>query len=331
MVNVTPKVIIFSSTEGLTITNAVYAWFEKRDDFNIRKWDQYLFGPGSYLLESLEKIATEFNFAIIVASPDDKIVKRGGTYYSMRDNLLFELGLFTGVLGRRRVFLVCPETKKITLPSDYDGLIYLTFNDLELSNNCPDHVAGVKAACMQIEQAIKNVIAEDMERVNQIRGEWNIFITPGFFFKIGTRFTVWCGRMNRRFRRLLPNIAMPGRDSRWRQKNTIDRSNAENEQKSDGIMIFQPRGPNIIGSSTLTINKNGNKTTREFNYFGAYKAPLLNLIFEEGDKDTHIRGVTALKIDTNKETMHGYNLFWHQNKFEWMKQAFSLRRGKAKK
>jgi predicted nucleotide-binding protein len=47
-----------------------------------------------------------FDFAILVLTPDDLTQSRGKQQPSPRDNVVFELGLFIGALGRDRVFMV---------------------------------------------------------------------------------------------------------------------------------------------------------------------------------------------------------------------------------
>lgn len=94
-------------------------------------------------------------------------------------------------------------------------------------------------------------------------------------------------------------------------------------------MTIEPHGDHIKGECKLTLDSEGNKIERAFNDLGIYRARLLSLTFEEGDKETDIRDVTALRLDTQKKSMQGYNLYWHHDKFEWKKQEFSLKRIKS--
>ncbi len=45
-----------------------------------------------------------------------------------RQNVILELGYFTGKLGRDRVFM--PYDKDIELPSDYHGIVYTPLDDV---------------------------------------------------------------------------------------------------------------------------------------------------------------------------------------------------------
>ena len=61
-------------------------------------------------------------FAIFVFSPDDITKIRNSEFLTVRDNVIFELGLFMGALGRERTFVVKPRSQKIKGPSDLLGL-----------------------------------------------------------------------------------------------------------------------------------------------------------------------------------------------------------------
>jgi hypothetical protein len=64
-----------------------------------------------------------FDFAVFIFSPDDLVVMREKSHLSVRDNVLFELGMFIGHLGRQRSFFVVPEGEdQLHLPSDLSGI-----------------------------------------------------------------------------------------------------------------------------------------------------------------------------------------------------------------
>jgi predicted nucleotide-binding protein len=94
-----------------------------RDHATATLWTNQLFLPGQYPLEALEQQLRRNSFAVLVASPDDTVIKRNVQSPAMRDNLLLEFGLFAGALGRRHVFFVCPDQPRVDLPSDLFGVI----------------------------------------------------------------------------------------------------------------------------------------------------------------------------------------------------------------
>lgn len=115
-----PSVFIGSSTEGLDVAREVELQLQQVAITTI--WKDGVFGLGSGTLESLMTVLEQFDFAVMVLSPDDMVESRSQSYASPRDNVIFELGLFMGRLGRKRVFIVHEEEKNLKLPSDLAGI-----------------------------------------------------------------------------------------------------------------------------------------------------------------------------------------------------------------
>ena len=101
---VKPRVFIGSSTEGLEIAELIQLGLERVAECTL--WNQSTFAPGQTTIESIVDATVEYDFAVLVLTADDMIVKRGVEAAAPRDNVLFELGLFTGALGRARTFMV---------------------------------------------------------------------------------------------------------------------------------------------------------------------------------------------------------------------------------
>lgn len=86
-------------------------------------WDQGIFRPMRQALVDLVKEAASTDFGIFIFSPDDIADIRGETRHVVRDNVLFELGLFIGAIGVERCFIVAPRgAASLHLPSDLLGL-----------------------------------------------------------------------------------------------------------------------------------------------------------------------------------------------------------------
>ena len=84
---------------------------------------------GRTLIEKFEQHATEVSYAIIVLTADDKGSRADETDTRPRgrQNVIFEMGYFYGLIGRRNVsVLLRPGVEK---PSDMDGIAYITFDD----------------------------------------------------------------------------------------------------------------------------------------------------------------------------------------------------------
>jgi predicted nucleotide-binding protein len=84
---------------------------------------------GRTLIEKFEEHASEVSYAIIVLTADDKggRADETGTRARGRQNVIFEMGYFYGLIGRDRVsVLIRPGVEK---PSDVEGIAYITFDD----------------------------------------------------------------------------------------------------------------------------------------------------------------------------------------------------------
>ena len=74
-------------------------------------------------LDSLTNGLKDFDFGVFIFAPDDILKLRDQTHAAVRDNVLFEFGLFMGKLGKERVFFVLPqEHGNLRLPSDLLGI-----------------------------------------------------------------------------------------------------------------------------------------------------------------------------------------------------------------
>jgi predicted nucleotide-binding protein len=116
-----PSIFIGSSSEGLEIARAIE--FQLKDVGEITIWNEGVFGLGLGTLESLVNALERFDFAILALTPDDFTVSRNVPTSSPRDNVMFELGLFMGRLGRSRTFIVYDVSTKLKIPSDLAGVI----------------------------------------------------------------------------------------------------------------------------------------------------------------------------------------------------------------
>ena len=113
-------------------------------------WTNGVFFAGGYPLESLEKAVTASDFAIAIAQPDDIVSTRDKTHKTVRDNVVFELGLFMGHLTRHQAFLIHPRVDELKLPSDMLGL-----NLLSYSIGKPDELpARIGPACNELRKII---------------------------------------------------------------------------------------------------------------------------------------------------------------------------------
>ncbi len=149
-----PRLFIGSSSEVLSIAEKVQELLIQ--DVEGHLWDQRTFGLGEHTLDSLRREVLLSDFALLIVSPDDQIVKRGKETYTARDNILFELGLFMGALGPRRSFYLVitdkrkHELREVEIPSDLAGISRL---QLELTDD--NFEWALRAQCTKLKDAIR--------------------------------------------------------------------------------------------------------------------------------------------------------------------------------
>lgn len=131
--NLEPRIFIGSSKEGLQVAREIQAGFS-HDPFVKTVWTDGVFGASTFPIDDLlNKIRTS-DFAILVISPDDKILSREVEHDAPRDNVIFELGLCMGALSRERTFIVVPRGKDIKIPSDLLGLTSMNYKAEPISD-----------------------------------------------------------------------------------------------------------------------------------------------------------------------------------------------------
>jgi len=153
------QTFIGSSSEGLIVAEAIKA--NLKDTTNCQIWTEGVFLPGKTVVETLEAMLDRVDYAILVATPDDKLTKRDIENFSMRDNVLLELGMFMAKLGRSRAYLVSPEDKPIHIPSDLLGVTTVKYpSQASAQKTCE----ALFAPCNEIKRAMR-VAQQDLSLV----------------------------------------------------------------------------------------------------------------------------------------------------------------------
>lgn len=143
--NVQPRIFIGSSTKSLNVAQKVKRELGVDKSLDIVLWTDGVFKPSLTSIESLEKFAETCDFAVIVFGADDNLVLSDGSSREVpRDNVIFELGLFMGILGRNRSFFLVDSAK---CPTDLDGVTHekYTISPGKKSINVKDAVSKIKA------------------------------------------------------------------------------------------------------------------------------------------------------------------------------------------
>lgn len=118
-----PKLFIGSSVEGIEIARAIRRELEY--DFEIQIWNDGVFNLTNSTLDDL--LNYNCDFAGFVFAKDDELKKKKILAPTVRDNVLFEFGLFLGKLGKQRVSFVAPRDETFHLPTDINGITHGTF------------------------------------------------------------------------------------------------------------------------------------------------------------------------------------------------------------
>jgi CRP/FNR family cyclic AMP-dependent transcriptional regulator len=146
------RIFVMSSSEALEVARAVETALHY-DPFDVCVWSAGVFRASHYPIDSLERELDRSDFAIAIAQPDDAIKSRGKTKATPRDNVIFELGLFIGRIGRLRSLLLEPQGEVVKLPSDLTGLTTISYKPA----TGRDLAVAIGPACSEIRQIISEL------------------------------------------------------------------------------------------------------------------------------------------------------------------------------
>ena len=147
--NPRPVLFVGCSTESLPVAQAIQTALAL-DPIEVKVWTDDIFEASGFPIVSLERELSRVDFAVLLLSPDDKVVSRDKTSDAPRDNIVFELGLFMGALGHSRTFLVYPYGIDIKIPTDLAGITPLTY---EQRPQC-ELPSAIAPACNQLRTLI---------------------------------------------------------------------------------------------------------------------------------------------------------------------------------
>jgi Predicted nucleotide-binding protein containing TIR-like domain len=147
-----PRVFVGSSSEKLDIAFQLQSNLEDVGEFTV--WNQSVFRPSEYPLESLLKALRTADVGVFVFSADDILTMRGAEHAAVRDNVIFEFGLFVGHLGREKSIIVAPKGEDQRLPTDLLGLTVLKYDPNREDGNIN---AALGPACISIRRALLNI------------------------------------------------------------------------------------------------------------------------------------------------------------------------------
>lgn len=143
------RLFVISSVESLPVARALENAFAY-DNFVTTVWTNGVFRVASYPLQSLFDAVDASDFAVAIAHADDTASIRGQEWPVPRDNVVFELGLFMGRLGKDRAILMESRDHGVKLPSDLTGITTIPYR-YQLGG---DTAALMAPACNQLRDHI---------------------------------------------------------------------------------------------------------------------------------------------------------------------------------
>jgi predicted nucleotide-binding protein len=99
----------------------------------------------STIIEKFEHYAPSCSYAVALFTPDDQVGASDQAYVQARPNVIYELGWFCGVLGRKKVMMLLKEGT--TVFSDFSGIIQKRFR-MDISEKIVEMENDLKAAGM---------------------------------------------------------------------------------------------------------------------------------------------------------------------------------------
>jgi len=158
-----PSMFVGSSTEGIEFARAIRSLLT--NDAQMTLWNEGFFGVGNVFVDTLINALPRFDFAVLVLTPDDLVNSRDVETFGPRDNLLFELGLFMGRLGRARTFIVHQADIRMKIPSDLSGV---TTAQYDWPRNDQNYRSAVGAACDSIRDVVRDLGVSDVKTAQHV-------------------------------------------------------------------------------------------------------------------------------------------------------------------
>jgi hypothetical protein len=144
-----PSIFVGSSTPALAIAKEIERSLSSVADVVV--WDS-AFDSGTWLLGGILNRALQSDLGIFVIREDDTTRIKGTKYTTVRDNVLFEAGVFMGTLGPDRTILLWPSSgAQLRLPTDLEGLIRETYTPSRSARKKPDITTALVSIRRRVE------------------------------------------------------------------------------------------------------------------------------------------------------------------------------------
>jgi hypothetical protein len=157
-----PRVFVASSAEAERLAQAIQ---QNLKGAEVTLWTQDAFRIGHTVIDELSRNLKRSDFGVFVFSPDDIVTIRQRKQIAVRDNIVLELGMFIGQLGKERSFIVRPKGVEMRLPTDLLGIITAKYDQ---DRAVREPAAALGTACTQIADAIAREHTNKSKELNQL-------------------------------------------------------------------------------------------------------------------------------------------------------------------
>jgi Prokaryotic STING domain/CAP12/Pycsar effector protein, TIR domain len=146
MADLKPQIFIGSSGNGLDVAAIVKQELEAVA--NTYLWSEGdLWEPNESTFDNLLRMTGYFDFGVFVATRDDFTLTSKGEYQiEARNNVILEMTLFVGALGKKKSFLL--TEKDLDKPTDFNGIYMPEFTKGDISS--------IRKACGEISSRIED-------------------------------------------------------------------------------------------------------------------------------------------------------------------------------
>jgi len=145
MTDLKPKLFIGSSTGGYHIAEKVKQHLSAMADCHLWK-DDGVWEINTSTFDNLLRMVKFFDFGVFVATADDLTMGNNNqVVIEPRDNVILEMALYLGALGKDKSFLLVENG--IKLPTDFNGIYMPRFdvtNDLSIETACKEFTSKIQ-------------------------------------------------------------------------------------------------------------------------------------------------------------------------------------------
>lgn len=144
MTDLKPKIFIGSSSAGYDVAVEVKGFLSSVADVYLWK-DSGVWELNRSTFDNLLRMSNYFDFGVFVATSDDLTMTKDKLVIEPRDNVILEMALFLGSIGKDRAFLLVESG--IKLPSDFEGIYMPTFKRRDSSSikaGCDDFISKIE-------------------------------------------------------------------------------------------------------------------------------------------------------------------------------------------